>query len=91
MAACCWATSATSVVRVENVSRLPSGLLLVEDAVPWQLGRSQRFVLDRLGGMRTPADGALCAQVLTVPRGLVGLEAHRMGGTDALTHFVTAE
>ena len=25
---------ATSVVRVENVSRLPSGLLLVEDAVP---------------------------------------------------------
>ncbi len=45
---------ATSVVRVENVSRLPSGLLLVEDAVPWQLGRSQRFVLDRLesGGRR---------------------------------------
>lgn len=52
---------------------------------------TRRFVLDRLGGMRTPADGALCAQVLTVPRGLVGLEAHRMGGTDALTHFVTAE
>ncbi|MFN8169142.1 MAG: DUF58 domain-containing protein [Candidatus Nanopelagicales bacterium] len=44
----------TSVVRVENVSRLPSGLLLVEDAVPWQLGRAQRFVLDRLeaGGRR---------------------------------------
>jgi len=45
---------ATSVVRVENVSRLPSGLLLVEDAVPWQLGRAQRFVIDRLepGGRR---------------------------------------
>lgn len=44
----------TSVVRIENVSRLPSGLLLVEDAVPWQLGRAQRFVLDRLeaGGRR---------------------------------------
>jgi uncharacterized protein (DUF58 family) len=45
---------ATSVVRVQNVSRLPSGLLLVEDSVPWQLGRPQRFVIDRLepGGRR---------------------------------------
>jgi uncharacterized protein (DUF58 family) len=45
---------ATTVVRVENVSRLPSGLLLVEDQVPWQLGRPQRFVVDRLesGGRR---------------------------------------
>ncbi|HSN06459.1 MAG TPA: DUF58 domain-containing protein, partial [Candidatus Angelobacter sp.] len=45
---------ATAVVRVENVSRLPSGLLLVEDAVPWLLGRPQRFVIDRLepGGRR---------------------------------------
>jgi uncharacterized protein (DUF58 family) len=45
---------ATSVIRVQNVSRLPSGLLLVEDAVPWQLGRPQRFVVDRLesGGRR---------------------------------------
>jgi uncharacterized protein (DUF58 family) len=45
---------ATSVVRIQNVSRIPSGLLLVEDSVPWQLGRSQRFVIDRLesGGKR---------------------------------------
>ncbi len=45
---------ATTVVRVENVSRLPSGLVLVEDAVPWQLGRPQRFVLDQVepGGRR---------------------------------------
>jgi uncharacterized protein (DUF58 family) len=45
---------ATSVIRVENVSRLPSGLVLVEDAVPWQLGRPQRFVVDQLepGGRR---------------------------------------
>jgi hypothetical protein len=44
----------TSVVRVENVSRLPSGLLLVEDSVPWQIGRSQRFVLEKIepGGRR---------------------------------------
>jgi hypothetical protein len=45
---------ATSVIRIENVSRLPSGLVLVEDSVPWQLGRPQRFVVDRLepGGRR---------------------------------------
>jgi uncharacterized protein (DUF58 family) len=45
---------ATSVIRVENVSRLPSGLVLVEDSVPWQLGRPQRFVIDQLepGGRR---------------------------------------
>ena len=45
---------ATSVVRVQNVSRIPSGLLLVEDTVPWQLGRSQRFAIDKLeaGGRR---------------------------------------
>lgn len=44
----------TSVVRIENVSRLASGLLLVEDELPWQLGRAQRFVIDRLepGGRR---------------------------------------
>ena len=47
-------TSATAVIRVQNVSRLPSGLLLVEDDVPWALGRPQRFVVDRLesGGRR---------------------------------------
>ena len=45
---------ATAVVRLENVSRLPSGLLLVEDAVPDALGSSPRFVLDRMeaGGHR---------------------------------------
>ena len=44
----------TSVIRIENVSRIASGLLLVEDEVPWQLGRAQRFVVDRLesGGRR---------------------------------------
>lgn len=42
-------TSATCVVRVQNVSRLPSGLLMIEDTVPWQLGHHQRFILDHLG------------------------------------------
>ncbi|MFI0445180.1 DUF58 domain-containing protein [Actinomadura sp. 6N118] len=35
-------------LRMENVSRLPSGLLLVEDQVPYTLGGRARFVLDRI-------------------------------------------
>ena len=35
-------------LRLENVSRLPTGLLLLEDRVPYALGTRPRFVLDRL-------------------------------------------
>jgi uncharacterized protein (DUF58 family) len=35
-------------LRLENVSRLPSGLLLVEDRVPYTLGGRARFVIDRI-------------------------------------------
>ncbi|SEF51106.1 Uncharacterized conserved protein, DUF58 family, contains vWF domain [Thermomonospora echinospora] len=35
-------------LRLENVSRLPGGLLLVEDRVPYTLGGRARFVLDRI-------------------------------------------
>ncbi|WP_433325028.1 DUF58 domain-containing protein [Spirillospora sp. CA-294931] len=35
-------------LRLENVSRLPSGLLMVEDQVPYTLGGRARFVLDRV-------------------------------------------
>ncbi|MGH3096194.1 MAG: DUF58 domain-containing protein [Streptosporangiales bacterium] len=35
-------------LRLDNVSRLPTGLLLIEDAVPYQLGSAPRFVLDRV-------------------------------------------
>jgi uncharacterized protein (DUF58 family) len=39
----------TSVtLRLDNVSRLPTGLLLVEDKVPYVLGSRPRFVLDRV-------------------------------------------
>jgi uncharacterized protein (DUF58 family) len=38
----------TVVVRLDNVSRLPTGLLLVEDRVPYALGSRPRFVLDRV-------------------------------------------
>jgi uncharacterized protein (DUF58 family) len=41
-------------VRISNVSRLPTGLLLAEDTVPYSLGARPRFVLDRIepGGTR---------------------------------------
>ncbi|MDQ1619183.1 MAG: hypothetical protein QOE19_1752 [Actinomycetota bacterium] len=35
-------------LRLDNISRLPSGLLLVEDRVPYVLGSRPRFVLDRI-------------------------------------------
>ncbi|WP_049574508.1 DUF58 domain-containing protein [Streptomyces sp. SBT349] len=41
-------------LRVENVARIPSGLLLLQDRVPYVLGPRPRFVLDRIepGGRR---------------------------------------
>jgi uncharacterized protein (DUF58 family) len=39
---------ATVTLRLDNVSRLPSGVLLMEDAVPYVLGGRPRFVLDRV-------------------------------------------
>ncbi|MDQ6650103.1 MAG: DUF58 domain-containing protein [Actinomycetota bacterium] len=40
--------STAVVVRLENVSRLPTGVLLLEDARPRPLGAAPRFVLDRI-------------------------------------------
>ncbi|HUY51843.1 MAG TPA: DUF58 domain-containing protein [Streptosporangiaceae bacterium] len=41
-------------LRLENVSRLPTGLLLAEDGLPYPLGTRPRFVLERIepGGGR---------------------------------------
>jgi uncharacterized protein (DUF58 family) len=41
-------------LRLENISRLPTGLLLAEDSVPYPLGTRPRFVLERIeqGGAR---------------------------------------
>ncbi|MGX2997763.1 DUF58 domain-containing protein [Streptomyces sp. JNUCC 64] len=41
-------------LRMENVSRLPTGLLMLQDQVPYVLGSRPRFVLDRVeaGGRR---------------------------------------
>jgi uncharacterized protein (DUF58 family) len=41
-------SDATAVLRLENVSRLPTGLLLLEDRIPFVLGPRPRFVLDRV-------------------------------------------
>ncbi|HUR50940.1 MAG TPA: DUF58 domain-containing protein [Mycobacteriales bacterium] len=40
--------TATVRLRLDNVSRLPSGVLLMEDALPFSLGGRPRFVLDRV-------------------------------------------
>jgi|SRR5579875_1008433 len=42
------------MLRIENVSRLPTGLLLAEDSVPYTLGSRPRFVLEQIerGGTR---------------------------------------
>ncbi len=42
-------------IQLHNVSRLPTGLLLAEDTVPFSLGTRPRFVLDRIepGGTRS--------------------------------------
>jgi uncharacterized protein (DUF58 family) len=46
--------AATVAIRLDNVSRLPTGLLLAEDTIPYSLGTRPRFVLDRIeaGGSR---------------------------------------
>ncbi len=38
----------TVELRLDNVSRLPSGVLLMEDALPYTLGGRPRFVLDKV-------------------------------------------
>lgn len=45
---------ATVSLRLANISRLPTGLLLAEDTVPYPLGTRPRFVLERIeqGGAR---------------------------------------
>lgn len=40
--------SSTVRLRLDNVSRLPTGVLLMQDALPPALGSSPRFVLDRV-------------------------------------------
>ena len=40
--------AARVLVRLQNLSRLPTGVLLLDDEVPYALGRRQRFVLGRL-------------------------------------------
>lgn len=41
-------TEARVHLRIDNVSRLPTGLLMLQDRVPYVLGPRPRFVLDRI-------------------------------------------
>jgi len=78
--------SARVRLRIENVSRLPTGLLLLEDEVPYVLGSRPRFVVDRVEPrgvrevaypIRSDVRGAFVIGPLTVrltdPFGLVEL------------------
>jgi uncharacterized protein (DUF58 family) len=40
---------AEAILRLENVSLLPTGVLLLEDEVPYTLGGRPRFTIDRIG------------------------------------------
>jgi len=40
--------SARVVLKMQNVSRLPTGVMLAEDSIPYLLGGRPRFVLDRV-------------------------------------------
>ena len=40
--------TASVSIRLDNVSRLPTGLLLTEDTVPYSIGARPRFILDRI-------------------------------------------
>ena len=46
--------AATITIQLDNATRLPTGLLLAEDTIPFALGTRPRFVLDRIeaGGSR---------------------------------------
>jgi uncharacterized protein (DUF58 family) len=46
--------TASVSIQLDNVSRLPTGLLLAEDTVPYSIGSMPRFILDRIepGGTR---------------------------------------
>jgi uncharacterized protein (DUF58 family) len=46
--------AATVTIQLNNATRLPTGLLLAEDTIPFALGTRPRFVLDRIeaGGSR---------------------------------------
>jgi uncharacterized protein (DUF58 family) len=44
--------SSRVVLRIENISRLATGLLLIEDTIPYLLGGRPRVVLDRLSPRR---------------------------------------
>ncbi|HEX6871553.1 MAG TPA: DUF58 domain-containing protein [Micromonosporaceae bacterium] len=46
-------TVARVLLRLSNLSRLPTGTLLLEDRLPYALGSRPRLVLERLAGQRT--------------------------------------
>lgn len=90
-------STAEVVLRLDNVARLPTGVLLLEDALPWALGSRPRFTLDRVEPrgvrevgypLRSDLRGRFVLGPLTVrvtdPFGMVELP-RTFTGTDVLT------
>lgn len=46
-------TNARVTLRLQNLSRLPTGTMLLEDRLPYALGSRPRLVLERLGAQRS--------------------------------------
>ncbi len=89
--------SARVRLRIDNISRLPTGLLLIEDCRPYALGSRSRFVVERLEArgvrelsyqVRSDVRGCFTLGPLTVrladPFGLVEL-TRSFAATDTLT------
>jgi uncharacterized protein (DUF58 family) len=83
---------ASVTLRLENVSRVPTGLLLVEDQVPYVLGTRPRFVLDRVSSqavrtVRYPVRSDLRGRYQLGP---LGIRLTDPFGMCELTRFFTA-
>src|SRR5258708_29800934 len=73
--------AASLTVRLTNVSRLRTGLLLAEDTVPYALGSRPRFVFEGIGG---GGSRAFSYQPGSGARGRDTVGALRVGGADSV-------
>ena len=89
----------TVVLRVENPGRLETGVLLLEDRLPYQLGPGARFVVPGISGgdrealsydLRAAARGRYTIGPLAVrlsdPFGLAQVTSELAGTTDVIVH-----
>lgn len=83
---------ATVTLRLENLSRLPTGLLLLEDRLPYRFGHPPRFVLDRVVplGVREVEYALVCDARGRFPIGPLSIRLTDPFGLAELTRAFTA-